>query len=322
MAFKSGSPQLIYKLFNHGADMNAVNNDNMTPLGYGTFGLLKELNLLDGFATFNEKRARNEIGKEHVKLQSIAKLQKSSTVLDMKVKKFLDSQFGSSRDQLSGGIRKSRSPKHSSLARRGSRQLKIKGNEMTPKSPSKVHLSLISPKLGRKKVDINTRNFPSSSFKRSQDSTTRRNRDKRKTMMIRPMNKEFLSNNLNYRIKRGKTLDLTKKSRKFAKKNTLDGTRRKKRSQKSLRQFKMSMEEFRLAQALKKKKENSKENNPFEFENDFREDTCGCDVFLLKKLPQMYDPKLPNEILFKVSKIREVNEHRGKFFKQRKMTTK
>ena len=290
MAFKSGSRPLLYTLHEHGADFNAVNNDNMTPLCYGTFAMLKELNLLDGFATFNEGNAKEQVGKEHRKMMSIATLQKSSTLLDTQVRKFLEG---------TGGVK----------------------TENAKIGAGKTNLSTIGETVG----SSNIRRKSQKGYGRQsrlRGTPKPRSRGKRKTMMIKPSDRAFLSNNLNYRYRRGKTEERPRAKPELQKKRTFDQKKTDKKNKKTLKQFKTSMKEYRLAEGLKKKRKTLKEKNPFEFENDFREDTCGCDVFLLKKLTQMYDPKLPNEIHFKVNNILKVNDHRGKFFKQQKLRTK
>ena len=49
----------------------------------------------------------------------------------------------------------------------------------------------------------------------------------------------------------------------------------------------------------RKKRKKEKED----FSNDFIEDTCGAEVFLMKKLPKMYDPSIPNEIVFQLNDL-------------------
>jgi hypothetical protein len=49
---------------------------------------------------------------------------------------------------------------------------------------------------------------------------------------------------------------------------------------------------------MKEKKNKQKSNQNMDFVNNFIEDTCGSDVFLLQKLPKLYDPKKENEVVF------------------------
>lgn len=65
----------------------------------------------------------------------------------------------------------------------------------------------------------------------------------------------------------------------------------------------MSLNERKLNRLNQEKKKKMNKPDDLEFSNDFVEDTCGADVFLLKKLPQMYNPDLENEVEFQLKDL-------------------
>lgn len=90
MAFKNGNKYLIIYLKQNGADFNHINFDNMTPLCFGSYALLRELNLLNGFATLIEKPFRDKFIESKKKHKSIQKLKTDHGIMNMKVSMFLE----------------------------------------------------------------------------------------------------------------------------------------------------------------------------------------------------------------------------------------
>lgn len=110
----------------------------------------------------------------------------------------------------------------------------------------------------------------------------------------------FKSNNINYRFKKGNTTQIKSKKNKLKKNNTVVNKNNKKKE-------KMTFKELRFNKLVEEKKKQKKLESlsKMEFTNNFLEDTCGSDLFLLKKLPKLYDPKKENEILYKFKNLDE-----------------
>ena len=97
MAFKSGNKELIYYLHKQGGDINSLNNDNMPPICYGSINLLRDLNLLNGFAVLSQEAVDEELGKEFNRQRSIRDLKKNSLILGKKIQTFFRQQSRVSR---------------------------------------------------------------------------------------------------------------------------------------------------------------------------------------------------------------------------------
>lgn len=213
MAFKNGNKFLILYLKKNGADFNHVNFDNMTPLCFGSYALLEELDLLNGFAVLNQQPFREKFNESHKKHKSIHKLKIDHHAINTRVSLFLQ--------------RNSHKPKNI----------------------------------------IMKENFSS--------------------------NKNlFMTNNLNYRLQKGKTIFIDKK--KFKKQNSM-------KSNKSnhFKTHKKNLKEIKFENLIKEKKKALRCNDMFKFENNFVESSYGVDDFLIKKLPKVYNPTLlPDEEYF------------------------
>jgi hypothetical protein len=275
MAFKSGNKELIHFLVKNGADLNIVNQDDMTPICFGSYGLLKEMNLLNGFAILNKDMVQKEMGKRQKRSKSIINMKKNSILLDQKIRKFLKNVERKSEIKTNIQI---------------PIQIISDDEDETPKTANP------SNNKKNENKNFNSMNRKSKFYKKP---TQRMSVDKNSGM--------FRSNNINYRLRKGKSIQHNSSRKNIQKKNT-EWTKKKSINKnirtKTVKQ-KMTFKEIQFNKMMREKKEKQKENKNMDFDNNFIEDTCGSDVFLLQKLPKLYDPKLENDIEFKFRNLDE-----------------
>ena len=264
MAFKSGHRELIHFMFRQGADLNVVNNDNMTPICFGSYGLLRELNLMNGFAILNEEEIQKEVGKQQKREKSIIDFKKNSLVLDKKIRDFLKKkmkQRPKSDFKLSFPVKieseEEKTEKALEKQHEGSQSMPSSALQLGPKPKRMKFFSKKGSQLGNGEL--------------------------------------FKSNNLNYRLRKGKTIQAKSRKGKLKKKFSEDQRTLEKQKPK------LTFKEMRFNKMVEERKKRKKEKE--DFSNDFIEDTCGAEVFLMKKLPKMYDPSIPNEIVFQLNDL-------------------
>lgn len=263
MSFKSGNKALIHFLFENGADLNVVNDDNMTPICFGSYRLLNEMNLLEGFAVLNQEVATREMEKRANRAQSILALKKHSTLLDQKIRDMIAKSSVQPDPQVPVEIisdDESEAP--------------IRVPENPPRPPQ---LTGAKSLLGGKKSGF---------FKCL-----------KKRMSVQKQSSMFRSNDANRRLKKGKSIQVKSSSKGLRQKSHNADRTQKNKPQKSKRV--LTLREIKFNRLMKEKRQRERIRSNLEFTNNFLVDTCGSDVFLLKKLPQLYDPNRENEIVHK-----------------------
>lgn len=276
MSFKSGNKALIHFLFENGADLNVVNEDNMTPICFGSYRLLNELNLLNGFAVLNQEVATREMEKRAHRAESIMALKKHSDTLDQRIREILAKAEKKARAPVAVQII---SDEESDERDKPDKPCQAKKPKKSRKA-CKSGLQLPHPKkLNNAKSLLEGKK--SGFFKCL-----------KKRMSVQKQSNMFQSNDINQRLRKGQSTQAKSSSKTSHRKshNAGDRKKHKKRSKRTV-----TLREIKFNRLMKEKRQQAR--SELEFTNNFMVDTCGSDMFLLKKLPQLYDPHQENDIV-------------------------